>query len=286
STSSFAPPGESSRDLWVEKSFLDGFALAGVGYGIVFSLTWQTLYSLLSQVPRDRIRWGLVGYIGMVFALATIGYGSAAKINEESFIQDRNAPGGPTGFEFASFASPVNMMGVVAYVLLSWIADGLVLWRFWLIWGSNYLYTAFPALMLLGSVISSLALIITSFKLEDSFWAARSVQFGTAYWSLSVSLNILLTLLISGRIIWLRRRIPSSLGPGAREAAHYFSAVTMLIESAALYALVGLIFLITYARASTVQNLVFPILGQVEAIAPLLILARVVDGRAWTRGAG
>ncbi|KAJ7074778.1 hypothetical protein C8F01DRAFT_1225195 [Mycena amicta] len=281
-TSSFAPVGESSADLFIEKLYLDGFALGGIGYGVLLALTWQTLYAFLS-LPREKIPWGLFTCATMIFALATIGYGSATRINEESFIEDRDAPGGPAGFEFISFVSPVNMMGVIAYryVLLSWLADGLVLWRFWLIWGSNYWYTAFPALMLLGSIVSSLALIVASFRLENSFWAGLSIQFGTAYWSLSISLNILLTLLITGRIMLLRRRIRSSLG--TQHTQKYFSAVAMLVESAALYAIVGLIFIITYARSSTVQNLIFPPLGQVQGIAPMLILARVAEGRAWSQ---
>ncbi|KAF7290712.1 hypothetical protein MIND_01311900 [Mycena indigotica] len=210
-TNSYAPAGDASNAL-VEKSFLDGYALGAVSYGILVILTWQTLYSFLS-LPRTRMPWGLVLCACGIFTLATIGFGSATKINEEAFIDDRAAPGGPSGFEVSSFASGVNMMGVIAYVVLSWLADGLVLWRFWLIWGSNYTYAVFPALMLLGSIVSSLALIVASFQLADSFWAARSVQFGTAYWSLSIALNVLLTLLITGRILLIRRRIKRSLGP-------------------------------------------------------------------------
>ncbi|KAJ7055778.1 hypothetical protein C8F01DRAFT_1221110 [Mycena amicta] len=277
---SFAPAGETSADLWIERSFLDGFALGGIGYGVLLALTWQTLYSLFSR-PKGKIMWGLVAYSTIMFALATIGYGSATKINEEAFIDDRDAPGGPSGYELISFASPVNMMGVIAYIILSWMADGLVLWRFFIIWGSSYWYAAFPALMLLGTIVSSLALIVTTFKLDNSFYAARSIQFGTAYWSLSISLNILLTLLISGKILRLRRQIKGSLG--SQHAQKYFSVVAMLVESASLYSIVGLIFIITYARSSPVQNLIFPPLGQVQAIAPMLILARAADGRAWSQ---
>ncbi|KAF7290715.1 hypothetical protein MIND_01312200 [Mycena indigotica] len=278
-TNSYAPAGDASNAL-VEKSFLDGYALGAVSYGILVILTWQTLYSFLS-LPRTKMPWGLVTCACCIFTLATIGFGSATKINEEAFIDDRAAPGGPSGFEVSSFASGVNMMGVIAYVVLSWLADGLVLWRFWLIWGSNYTYAVFPALMLLGSIVSSLALIVASFQLADSFWAARSVQFGTAYWSLSIALNVLLTLLITGRILLIRRRIKRSLGP--QHAGKYFSAAAMIVESAALYAGVGLLFLGAYVKGSALQNLVFPVLGQVQGIAPMLILARVAQGRAWSQ---
>ncbi|KAJ7055825.1 hypothetical protein C8F01DRAFT_1373335 [Mycena amicta] len=277
---SFAPAGETSADLWIERSFLEGFALAGVGYGVLLALTWQTLYSLLNR-PKGKIPWGLVAYATMIFALATIGYGSASKINEEAFIDYRDAPGGPSGAELMAYGSPVSMMGLIAYVVLSWMADGLVLWRFFIIWDSSYWYAAFPALMLLGIVVSSLALIVTTYTVKNSFLAPLSIQFGTAYWSLSISLNILLTLLITGKILRLRRQIKGPLG--SHHAEGYFSIVAMLVESASLYSIAGLFFIITYARSSSVQNLIFPALGQVQAIAPMLILARAADGRAWSQ---
>nr|GAT49342.1 predicted protein [Mycena chlorophos] len=54
----------------------------------------------------------------------------------------------------------------------------------------------------------------------------------------------------------------------------------MLVESASLYAAFGLVFIVAYAKGSEVQNWIFPPLGQVQAIAPMLILSRVAQGRA------
>ncbi|KAK7437718.1 hypothetical protein VKT23_018434 [Stygiomarasmius scandens] len=54
------------------------------------------------------------------------------------------------------------------------------------------------------------------------------------------------------------------------------SVVSILIESAALYSIWALVFLIAYARGSGVQDILFPPLGQVQGIAPLLIIARVI----------
>ncbi|KAF7329189.1 hypothetical protein MKEN_00179500 [Mycena kentingensis (nom. inval.)] len=257
---SFTPQGV---DLWTEKT-----------------LPERTLFAFLS-LPRSKIPWRMVVYVLAIFALATVGYGSAAVINQQAFIDDRGVPGGPAAWEFVSFTSAQNMMGVIAYVLLSWLADGLVLWRFSLIFGSKWVWTAFPATMFFGAIVSSIGLVISSFQLTDSFWAIQSVRWGTAYWSLSIALNLLLTTGIVVRISLLRVRIRRSLG--AQHADRYFGIVAMMIESASLYAVFGVGFLVAYARASVVQNLVFPVLGQVQGIAPMLILARVAEGRAWSQ---
>ena len=65
-------------------------------------------------------------------------------------------------------------------------------------------------------------------------------------------------------------------------AATYMSIVSMLIESFMLYAVTGVIFVVTYTLKSNVQNLVLPVLSQVVCISPELIILRVAMGRAVT----
>ncbi|KAJ7724801.1 hypothetical protein B0H16DRAFT_1585624 [Mycena metata] len=279
-SSSFAPPGESSLDLWIERSNLNGVLLSAVAYGILFTLTFQTLLIFL-QLPRAKIPWGFVGYICAMFILASLGFGGNAKFNQMTFIDDRNIPGGPNAFTVEFYSTWVNMMSFAAYVLMSWLADGLVLWRFTLIWGWNYWISFFPTLIYLGAVGSSIALMRAIMSSTDlTFWGVKSVQFSIAYWSLSISLNVILTLAIACRIWLVRRRTRQSLG--FQHSGQYVSVSAMLVESAALYSTWGLVFLICYARNTPLQNILLPPLGQVQGIAPVLILFRVAQGRAWS----
>ncbi|KAJ7493678.1 hypothetical protein FB451DRAFT_1122247 [Mycena latifolia] len=279
-STSFAPPGESAYDLWVERSNLNGVLLSGVAYGILFAVTFQTLLLFL-QLPRPKIPWGLVSYISAMFILASIGFGTNAKFNQMTYIDDRNIPGGPNAFTIEFYSTPVNLISFTSYTVMSWLADGLVLWRFTMIWSYKYWLSVFPALMFLGSVASSIALVVSVAKSENTFWSEKSVQFGIAYWSLSISLNIILTLSIASRIWFVRHRIRKSLG--SQHSSQYLSITAMLIESAALYATWGMVFLICYARNTPLQNILLPPLGQVQGIAPLLILFRLAQGRAWSQ---
>ncbi|KAJ6533374.1 hypothetical protein DFH09DRAFT_932689, partial [Mycena vulgaris] len=122
------------------------------------------------------------------------------------------------------------------------------------------------------------------------FWSMKSVQFGIAYWSLSIALNIILTLSITTRIWLVRRRLHNALraqnsGMGVQNSGQYVLIVAMLIEFAALYAVWSTVFLICYARNTPFQNILLPPLGQVQGIAPALILLRVAQGRAWSQKA-
>ncbi|KAJ7074796.1 hypothetical protein C8F01DRAFT_1361360 [Mycena amicta] len=284
SQTSFAPPGESSYDLWVEKSNLDGFVLSGVGYGILSTIAFNTLALFIKRKPGRKPRSkdrGLIAYVVIMFLLATVAFATNAKFNEMQYIDERAIPGGPNAFSMLYYNSFFNMFAFIAYIIMGWMTNGLMLWRFLLIWGNNYWLALFPAVMLLGIVTSSLLLVTSLFLIASPFWAAQTVRFGICYWSLSISLNTILTLGIIIRILVAGRHIQDVLGED--HSKRYVSIAAMLIESAALYAIWSLVFLICYARNTPLQNILLSSLGQVQGIAPLLILFRVAQGRAWTQ---
>ena len=70
-----------------------------------------------------------------------------------------------------------------------------------------------------------------------------------------------MTLLIVLRLLYLRRRLSSVLS--SLHAKTYTSVAAFFIESNAAYSIVGLIFIISYARNSNVQNLCLQTLDQV-----------------------
>lgn len=126
--------------------------------------------------------------------------------------------------------------------------------------------------------------IILLFQLTQpnaNLWSVTAVNFAIPYWSISASLNILVTSMIVLRLLAIRSRTRAALS--RYHARTYTSVAAMLIESAALYSCTALLFIITYARDSNIQNLVLPPLGQIQAISPLLIMWRVARGQAISR---
>lgn len=107
----------------------------------------------------------------------------------------------------------------------------------------------------------SIALMV-AIKNGGDFWGPKAVNFGISYWSLSIGLNILLTILIGGKLWSMRSKVHSAMGK--QHAGPYTSLLSMLIESAALYSIWGMVFIIMYGRNSPAQNLFLPPLGQVQ----------------------
>jgi hypothetical protein len=78
-----------------------------------------------------------------------------------------------------------------------------------------------------------------------SLFSKLPQAYGTSYYVISLSVNIVLTILIMIRLFMYRRRIVDVLP--AEYARHYVSIAAIMVESAALYSVLALIFIITYA---------------------------------------
>lgn len=79
----------------------------------------------------------------------------------------------------------------------------------------------------------------------------------SVYWSFSVSLNIVVTLLIVSRLLYLRYMLMKTMQQSQAEI--YTSVAAMIIESAALYSISAIIFLIGYAKQIPLQFAVEPV---------------------------
>ncbi|KZP13543.1 hypothetical protein FIBSPDRAFT_753223 [Athelia psychrophila] len=277
-SSIYRPPGESSSTLWQERSNLDGIFVMAVAYGEKLR-NFLTEIALIRELPRMK-EWSLFVYTSLVFTLATLFVGFQLKFTQMTFIDDRAYPGGPAAFNNDYYPYGVSLGANCSFVILNWLADGLLLYRYVMIWSFTYPMLILPGSMYVGSIITSICLLV-SIERTGGFWGKEAVKFGIAYWTLSISLNIIITVLIVARLILRRKRMRSALGD---EHGHMYTSISaMLIESAALYSVWGLVFLITYAKNSAFNNILLPALGQVQAIATMLIITRVVEGRGWSR---
>lgn len=111
----------------------------------------------------------------------------------------------------------------------------------------------------------------------QNYWTAISVLFmvstarddtnmistGLAYWALTISFNIILTVLISGRL-WIAKRHSYS-HPETNPDDIYERIADIMIESAAIYSIFGIIQLVAYTRGyDGLRRLFQGALGQVQ----------------------
>ena len=87
--------------------------------------------------------------------------------------------------------------------------------------------------------------LVAAFQPSAFFFAGKPLTFGTPYYALTIGMNVLLTLLVSSRLFYLARKVRKVMG--LQDAEPYTNFATILIESAALYTIVGVILLPLYA---------------------------------------
>ena len=85
-----------------------------------------------------------------------------------------------------------------------------------------------------------------------SLYNALPMAYGSSYYVISLSVNIILTILITTRLLVYRRHTSRSLIDNGQ---CYVSLATIVIESAALYSVFALPFIITYAVENPINQI-------------------------------
>lgn len=151
------------------------------------------------------------------------------------------------------------------------------LYRFFIIFDSKFLPTIIPLAAYLSTIATSCVFLFELSQPLATINSTLSATFATVFWSLSIALNMALTAAICIRLLIQRRRIRGF------SDAPYGSISAMLVESAALYTVVAIIFLATFLRHSNVQVFALGVLAPAQCIAPMLIVYRVGNGQAIQR---
>ncbi|KAE9389019.1 hypothetical protein BT96DRAFT_414877 [Gymnopus androsaceus JB14] len=174
---------------------------------------------------------------------------------------------------------------MVIYVLANCCADIILLFRLYHIWESRKFIILPPAFLTAVNLALGIASIIgdqipngQTFYMDSdrnltAFLGMPKVGEALLITCLVVSFftNVLLTVMIAGRIWWIRRTV-THMGYRAL-FQQYNTAFAIFVESGIIYPIILLISLITVLAVPLVIN-IFPILIQVVSIAPMLILVR------------
>jgi hypothetical protein len=226
----------------------------------------------------------ILTYITLLLGLSSLWVAVGTWTTVDVYINNRNYPGGPWAYFLATQNLPENVLFIVGLFIMTFLSDLLVLWRCWVIWTSSsrliaYIVVAFPFLILISSFVLGTIWCLQSTHPGLSLYSKTPIAFGTAYYGTSLSVNIVVTILIVFRLVLHRRVILESLPP--EHARHYLSLAAIIVESASLYSLFALAFIITYAINNPINQIFLTMGSTCQQIAGFLIILRLAQGRAW-----
>ncbi|KAJ7496731.1 hypothetical protein FB451DRAFT_201973 [Mycena latifolia] len=278
-------PDEPESDIQLERNFMAGDVVVGTGYGVQLVLYTTCALFLWKRRKNSRQPMFLLAYMTCMLLIESLFVAVQARTVQMIYIDNRNYPGGPWAFFLATQSAAVNVIFYATLFLLTFLSDLLVLWRCWVIWsaaGSRTIAWAaitFPSIVLLASFVMGTLWTLQSSQPTLSMYSKLPMAYGTAYYAISLGANILLTLLITGRLVAYRRTLLESLPPDL--ARHYISLGTVIVESAALYSVFSVLFLVTYAIGNPTNQIWLGVASAAQQIANLLIIYRLAEGSAW-----
>ncbi|KAI0781629.1 hypothetical protein BC629DRAFT_572459 [Irpex lacteus] len=276
---------ETSTQIFTEKTYLQGGLLCGVAYGAGLPLYVLALWCIRNRRScTTATRTAFLLFICVLFIMASITYASVSQLTQLAFVDNRDFEGGPSAYEKAqeTITLPVSMMGNACFVAIIWFCDGLLVWRFYVIYHGLRVpalaSVALPILMWLATIVAGSMFLLhvsgLTVPVNDG-----SIKWTTVFLTVSLSLNILLTLAISLRLLLLRRYLISNVGKG--HGLQYANLVAITIESAAIFSAFSILVLVPFAMHNPVNNIFIQSLPHVQIIATLLIIVRVAQGKSW-----
>ncbi|KLO04881.1 hypothetical protein SCHPADRAFT_1003155 [Schizopora paradoxa] len=168
-------PDEPAATIHAEGAWLQGAFISKIFYGIIIVLSWQCLSLLWRQTTRSnyKTKMSFLAIVFAIFSFSTLHSGYDMKAIQLGFVENRNFPGGPSAYATLSRS---DTPGNIACILMQWLCDALLIWRFVMIYrgcvAPMWLLAATPITVYLGSIV--IGILFTIKKLTSGSGVRRT----------------------------------------------------------------------------------------------------------------
>ncbi|KAF9024906.1 hypothetical protein BDZ89DRAFT_1135731 [Hymenopellis radicata] len=236
------------------------------------------LYYIVQSAHSDRKRTTFAAIIAFLWCANTIFMGLTWNVVNETFI----VHGTSLEAEFSVGGTSVLVQLLIRQVLrfLSvFLADLILIWRCWVLYGGDLKIVAVPSLCLITETIAAGFLVFYTLTSSNETGASQAV-WTLVYYLMTMVTNSLCTFLLLFRNMSVR-------GIGAIFKTSR-GVIEVFVESAAMYAAIYIALLVVYTyefyspRVLVMTAYTYPqmISYSVTGIAPTLIIARVMAGQS------
>jgi len=269
----WSPPGENAFDLEFERANFMFPVWTAFVFGMNTLIYGVCVYYSINRKRLNQISWITLVYVTVMYGLAVVYFWASVEYTLDMYINDRGIPGGPLGYATTVADTTELFTGSLVFVIINVLGDALLTFRCYMVWNRAKLVMIIPVLTYCAQVVCGALTVQSSSALVVTL----------PYFGLSTALNVLLTLMIAGKLLWARRSIVAALGP--QHARLYTSIAAMVIESAFLNAIASSTNIALLATGNIAANIALGTQSQVMCICPMLILIRVARGRAYSQEA-
>ncbi|KAI0081285.1 hypothetical protein K474DRAFT_1672033 [Panus rudis PR-1116 ss-1] len=212
--------------LPVPTAELIGTFLEAIFYGIYLAILPQCIQILRKKRTNDWLTAYFLVTMILSFILITMHLCVDLTRAMAAFTNAMSEEDAPEKY-FANVDTALNIMKTASYVTVTMIADAVILFRTWVVWGRNYWIVAVPALLFAADIAFSgwFTWSINEAKQGDSVLISNAFARSKYFYAVTLSLNITCTVLIAYRV-WRIQRSVSSHALGRLP-----NAVSIIMES-------------------------------------------------------
>ncbi|KAF9000105.1 hypothetical protein BDQ17DRAFT_1410468 [Cyathus striatus] len=266
--------------IWVQ-----GGVASGIVYGGVTLLTFfciQLLWRNDGLPTRTAKNRALLTYVGVMFFLATFILSSnmyTLFFGVRDWCSNQE-----------NVMNSLGRLGDVCYVIANWGADALLIWRCIVVYkGSRipmWAISFLPTLLFLTSIGTGILFLCFpdgKGNILNTRHSGDPENVQSIHACVTLSVNVLVTFMIISRLLLYRHRIVRVLGE--KHGSPYTGVITMIVESQAIVLIFGLVLvaeLFVEGGGGEGTLLAYQIAAQIQIFAPLLIIFRVAQGKAWS----
>ncbi|KAJ4469978.1 hypothetical protein C8J55DRAFT_537743 [Lentinula edodes] len=233
---------------------------------------------------RKKINWTMLVVALLLCLFATLDVAFGLRHNLDAFIYYKGQGGAVAELQDISYW--VNVMKTADYVAQTFIGDAMLIYRCYIVHGKNWKIIIPSIILWLGGTVCGALLTFTFATLKSAALidTSQAVPYVDTMISLSLTMNVLTTMLIVWKIWSVDRHtasIMSQTTSSASRASRLHRVMRIIVESAALYTISTLIFVITYVAGSNANYGTSDNVVQIIGISFNLIIIRVDSGRSY-----
>ncbi|KAI1793790.1 hypothetical protein LXA43DRAFT_1059780 [Ganoderma leucocontextum] len=260
--------------------------LESIFYGLYLVSFGMCMYTML---VKSRSRQGQRNVFLVValllFVFATLDVALLLRHVLDAFIW-YHGPGGAVA-EFSDISYWVNAMKTVNYVAQTSIADGMLVYRCYIVYSGSWLVAA-PLCVMWVAGMTHYPQVIEAFTcyIESTLHAntllnaGKLTPFITSTLSITLALNLIATSLIVYKI-WSNEHRARAVfaGTGGSDTSALRRAMHIIIESGLMYSVSVVVFFVVYLASNNAQYGVSDCVVQIIGIAFNLIIVRIDQGK-------
>ncbi|PCH34861.1 hypothetical protein WOLCODRAFT_79122 [Wolfiporia cocos MD-104 SS10] len=261
----------------------------GFLYGIFFVLSLSSIYLLVHRQNHTSKRSGahkagqrsiyaspmLIGAVAMTVTITGHFICTATRLFEAFVYFD---DGKQAMRYYMEIGAPVYVAKTALFMATLILGDALVTYRVWIVWNYSIMVVAFPICMIIGLIICGVGVTyqFAKFVPGDVIFETVSARWMNSDAAFTLCTNLYGSVMISLRV-WRAHQALKHCGGGS-----LMGAVAIFVESAALYTMWTLLWLIAYHAKTNVQTTFADSWSAIAGIAFMLINVRVGLGWALT----